>query len=210
MVPVAADTHTGCLVLFQQGKVDAITGDDTVLAGLVAQDPYAKVTRAPAFSDEPYGLGMPKNDPDFVRFVNGVLERCEGGRPLEGGVRPLAGRGARPSARPAADRSTGGKDDCHHDHGGRHRPRRAGWVAALPAAELLRYLDALGAWRDQRKAELDELDAAALEAPDADALTDDVLLSMALWKAVADRHDLLLATWDSGRVGTAERERMSH
>ena len=74
MVPVAADTHTGCLVMFQQGKVDAITGDDTVLAGLAAQDPYAKVTKAPAFSNEPYGLGMPKNDPNFVRFVNKVLE----------------------------------------------------------------------------------------------------------------------------------------
>jgi hypothetical protein len=32
---------------------------------------------------------------------------------------------------------------------------------------------------------------------------------MALWKAVADRHDLLVATWDSGRVGQAERERLS-
>jgi len=74
VVPVAADTHTGCLVMFQQGKVYAITGDDTVLAGLAAQDPYAKVTTAPAFTAEPYGLGMPKNDPNFVRFVNKVLE----------------------------------------------------------------------------------------------------------------------------------------
>ena len=32
---------------------------------------------------------------------------------------------------------------------------------------------------------------------------------MALWKAVADRYDLLLATWDSGRVGAAERERLA-
>ena len=29
----APTPHTGCLVLFQQGSVDAITGDDTVLAG---------------------------------------------------------------------------------------------------------------------------------------------------------------------------------
>ena len=35
------------------------------------------------------------------------------------------------------------------------------------------------------------------------------MLSMALWKAVSDRYELLLATWDSGRVGAAERERMS-
>jgi hypothetical protein len=40
-------------------------------------------------------------------------------------------------------------------------------------------------------------------------LTGDVMLSMALWKAVADRYDLLMATWDSGRVGQAERERLS-
>ena len=72
---VGADTHTGCLVLFQQGAVDAITGDDTVLAGLAAQDPYADVVQAPAFTAEPYGLGINKDHVDFVRFVNGVLEQ---------------------------------------------------------------------------------------------------------------------------------------
>jgi polar amino acid transport system substrate-binding protein len=70
---VGADTHTGCLVLFQQGAVDAITGDDTVLAGLAAQDPYADVVQAPAFTAEPYGLGVNAKNVDFVRFVNGVL-----------------------------------------------------------------------------------------------------------------------------------------
>ena len=75
LVPVGSDTHTGCLVLFQQGKVDAITGDDTILAGLVAQDPYALVVTAPAFTAEPYGLGVAKTHPDFVKFVNGVLEQ---------------------------------------------------------------------------------------------------------------------------------------
>lgn len=79
----------------------------------------------------------------------------------------------------------------------------------LMAQEALRYLEALGEWRDQRKAELDLLDQAALEAPDQTAFTGDMLLSMVLWKAVADRHDLLLATWDSGRVGQTELERLS-
>jgi len=73
LIPVGSDTHTGCLVLFQQGKVDAITGDDTILAGLAAQDPYAFVVKAPAFTEEPYGLGISKENPDFVKFVNGVL-----------------------------------------------------------------------------------------------------------------------------------------
>jgi polar amino acid transport system substrate-binding protein len=70
---VGSDTHTGCLVLFQEGKVDAITGDDTILAGLAAQDPYAVVVNAPAFTAEPYGLGVSKKHPEFVQFVNGVL-----------------------------------------------------------------------------------------------------------------------------------------
>lgn len=73
VIPVGADTHTGCLVLFQEGKVDAITGDDTVLAGLAVQDPYALVVKAPAFTAEPYGLGFNSANVDFVAFVNGVL-----------------------------------------------------------------------------------------------------------------------------------------
>jgi polar amino acid transport system substrate-binding protein len=71
---VGAATHTGCLVLFQRGAVDAITGDDTVLAGLADQDPFAEVVQAPAFTAEPYGLGVNRKQVDFVRFVNGVLE----------------------------------------------------------------------------------------------------------------------------------------
>jgi polar amino acid transport system substrate-binding protein len=72
-IPVAADNHTGCLALFQQGEVAAITGDDTVLAGLAAQDPYAVVPDQRAFTAEPYGLGFNKDDVDFVRFVNARL-----------------------------------------------------------------------------------------------------------------------------------------
>jgi polar amino acid transport system substrate-binding protein len=70
---VGSDSHTGCLVLFQQGQVDAITGDDTVLAGLAAQDPYAVVPEQKAFTAEPYGLGMNAKDVDLVRFVNARL-----------------------------------------------------------------------------------------------------------------------------------------
>jgi polar amino acid transport system substrate-binding protein len=61
------------MVLFQQGTADAVTGDDTVLAGFVRQDPYAKIVGRPITS-EPYGLGIAKTHPEFVRFVNSVLE----------------------------------------------------------------------------------------------------------------------------------------
>ena len=84
--------------------------------------------------------------------------------------------------------------------------------ADVPAPELLRYLDAMTRWKDQRRTELDALDRAALELADpADrsAVTPDVTLSMTLWQAVADRLDLILATWDSGRVGEQERRRIT-
>jgi len=73
-VAVEAANHTGCLVKFQEGEVDAITGDDTVLAGLAAQDPYAVVV-GDAFTSEPYGVGIAPDQVDLVRFVNAVLER---------------------------------------------------------------------------------------------------------------------------------------
>jgi hypothetical protein len=79
----------------------------------------------------------------------------------------------------------------------------------VPSKDLLAYLDALGNWRNRRSAELDELDQAALQSADADALSGDVVLSMAVWKAVSDRYELLLVTWDSGRIGPTESERLS-
>jgi polar amino acid transport system substrate-binding protein len=63
---------TDCLVAMQQGQADGATGDDTVLAGLAAQDPNTEVV-GDKFTDEPYGLGMAKDKIDFVQFVNGVL-----------------------------------------------------------------------------------------------------------------------------------------
>lgn len=74
-IPVGSDSHTGCLVRFQAGEVAAITGDDTVLAGLAAQDPYAEVPNQKAFTKEPYGLGVNADHVDFVRFVNARLQQ---------------------------------------------------------------------------------------------------------------------------------------
>ena len=77
---VPARTHTACLALFQQAQVDAITGDDTILAGFAAQDPNVKVV-GEAISEEPYGIGISAGNVDLVRFVNAVLaQRVADGR----------------------------------------------------------------------------------------------------------------------------------
>ena len=72
VVQVAPDESSDCLVLLQQGRVDAVTGDDTVLAGLAAQDP-ATVVAGDQFTQEPYGLGIASDHVYFVEFVNRVL-----------------------------------------------------------------------------------------------------------------------------------------
>ncbi|MEV0770646.1 glutamate ABC transporter substrate-binding protein [Nocardia salmonicida] len=69
-VPTWAD----CLVVLQQRQVDAVSTDDSILAGLAAQDPYTEVVGG-SISAEPYGIGIPKGDDDLVRFVNATLER---------------------------------------------------------------------------------------------------------------------------------------
>lgn len=75
ITPVGAATHTACLVLFQSGQVGAIAGDDTVLAGLAAQDPYAYVPPGQtAQTTEPYGLGFRSDDVTTVRFANAVVD----------------------------------------------------------------------------------------------------------------------------------------
>ena len=79
----------------------------------------------------------------------------------------------------------------------------------LHPEQARRYLGELHTWVDARRRELDLLDAAVLRSVHRAQLTRDMMLSLALWKAVKDRLDLLMATWDSGRVGLTERERMA-
>ena len=73
VIPVPVDDISDCMVLFQQGEVDAVTGDDTVLAGFVRQDPYAKVVGA-RDHERAVRTGN-REDASRVRaFVNSVLE----------------------------------------------------------------------------------------------------------------------------------------
>jgi polar amino acid transport system substrate-binding protein len=79
-IPVGAATATECLMMLQLGEVDAVSSDDTLLAGMAAQDPRTEVI-GPRLTEEPYGVVINKDSPDLVRFVNAVLERrTEDGR----------------------------------------------------------------------------------------------------------------------------------
>jgi polar amino acid transport system substrate-binding protein len=70
-------TWADCLVALQQRQADAVSTDDTILAGLVAQDPYLHIV-GPSMNTEPYGIGINLKNTGLVRFVNGTLERIRG------------------------------------------------------------------------------------------------------------------------------------
>jgi polar amino acid transport system substrate-binding protein len=76
VVPVSAVNWADCLVMLQQGQVDAVSTTDLILVGIQAEDPYTKIV-GPQFTDEEHGLAMPLGEDDFVRFVNGVLEQLK-------------------------------------------------------------------------------------------------------------------------------------
>jgi glutamate transport system substrate-binding protein len=68
------DTYSQCADAMGDGRVEAVTTDNTILAGLVqASDGAYKLIEAP-FSDEPYGIGLPKDDDDLRDFINDLLE----------------------------------------------------------------------------------------------------------------------------------------
>jgi polar amino acid transport system substrate-binding protein len=71
---VEAVTWADCLVALQQRQADAVSTDDTILAGLVAQDPYLHIV-GPSLDVEPYGIGINLQNTGLVRFVNGTLDR---------------------------------------------------------------------------------------------------------------------------------------
>jgi polar amino acid transport system substrate-binding protein len=79
-VPAHLDVQTlpgipDCMVELQHGRAAAVSSDDVLLAGLAAQDPQTHVVgRSLLLSD--YAVGMRRDAPDLVRFVNGVLERA--------------------------------------------------------------------------------------------------------------------------------------
>ena len=72
-VPQAVD----CLVYLQEGRVEAISTDDSILLGFHAQDPDTKLVGA-SLAGVPYGMAIRKDHPEFVRFVNGVLDQMRG------------------------------------------------------------------------------------------------------------------------------------
>ena len=69
-------TYSECLEQLANGTIEALTTDDTILAGYAAQEQYAGQFKVVGntFSTENYGVGLPKGDTDLCEEINGYLE----------------------------------------------------------------------------------------------------------------------------------------
>lgn len=65
--------YSDCLEPLKNGQVDAISTDNVILAGFAADDPELEV-RGDPFTEEPYGIGLAKDDDEFRDWINDVLE----------------------------------------------------------------------------------------------------------------------------------------
>jgi polar amino acid transport system substrate-binding protein len=72
--PVPAAERADCLVKLQQGEVDGMSTNDTILVGFAAQDPNLRFLGGSLY-EEPTAIGLPLGRPDWVRYVNGVLDQ---------------------------------------------------------------------------------------------------------------------------------------
>lgn len=68
------DTYTECRDAMLDGRVDAVSTDNVILAGLVSQSTEELELVGEQFTEEPYGLGHEEGDTEFCEFLNGVIE----------------------------------------------------------------------------------------------------------------------------------------
>ncbi|MEU2551932.1 glutamate ABC transporter substrate-binding protein [Streptomyces sp. NPDC013313] len=73
-------TYSECIASLQSGAVDAVTTDDSILAGFAAQDKYKGQFKLAGLklSNENYGIGVKKGDTATEGKINKALEKMVG------------------------------------------------------------------------------------------------------------------------------------
>ena len=69
---VLVESYTDCVAQLKDGRVEAVTTDDSILLQYVARDDSLKIV-GETFSEEPYGVGVKKGREDLVAFVDTIL-----------------------------------------------------------------------------------------------------------------------------------------
>ncbi|MFN2609243.1 MAG: glutamate ABC transporter substrate-binding protein [Acidimicrobiales bacterium] len=102
-------TYSECASALTDGRVQAVSTDAPILAGLVQQSQGAFKLVKSTFSDEPYGIGIKKGDDAFRSFINDRLEKIyASGEWATAFANTLGKLGLETPQPPAVDRYTSG------------------------------------------------------------------------------------------------------
>ena len=72
---VLFDGYSRCVEALDNGDVDAVTTDNVILMGFIAESPGEyKLVESGTFTEEPYGIGLKKGDDEFRNWINDVIE----------------------------------------------------------------------------------------------------------------------------------------
>ncbi|MFJ3219031.1 glutamate ABC transporter substrate-binding protein [Kitasatospora sp. NPDC086801] len=74
---IGYDSYSACVDNLITGQVDAVTTDNAILLGYAAKVPDELKVVGPLFSQEPYGIGTPKNDTVLRLALDDALARNE-------------------------------------------------------------------------------------------------------------------------------------
>jgi glutamate transport system substrate-binding protein len=93
------DVYSKCVDALAGNSVDAVTTDDIILAGYAAQPQYAgrfKVVGKP-FSEEPYGIGVKKEDKTGCDKINEILKAAAADGSYKAAWDTTLGKGGTPA-----------------------------------------------------------------------------------------------------------------
>jgi glutamate transport system substrate-binding protein len=72
---VLFDVYQKCVDALTANQVDAVTTDNVILLGFIANNAGKFKLAGTKFTDEPYGIGLKKDDAKFREFINATLEK---------------------------------------------------------------------------------------------------------------------------------------
>ncbi|MGI5348077.1 glutamate ABC transporter substrate-binding protein [Streptomyces sp. CA-250714] len=97
---VAYDSYAICVDNLLNRQVDAVTTDDTILLGYAAKDPGQLKVVGKAFSEEPYGIGVPRADRALAEALDDALTAREKNGDWKRAYDATLGLSGRPAPKP--------------------------------------------------------------------------------------------------------------
>ena len=99
---VEFQNYSQCVDALRSGQVDAVTTDNAILAGYAAQAPDQLRVGGQTFSQEPYGVGMNRDDVALRNKVNDLLQAAENDGTWQRLYNETLGRSGTPAPPPPA------------------------------------------------------------------------------------------------------------